>query len=480
MFSAKGCGVLREKIKSILLIFLVICSMVLTYRLWFGRPPLEEGTAPRYEYAYFTPLPPLSEIVRPQEIIFCGGEKPYLYRRGEEEYRRLWSSGQKILARMLDPEKMKRCSSEEFEEARETASFKLTYVFDPPFPLEFSSDRLAAMGISAQKITFLWGKDNRVIFVEGKDIYSLALPGEAWSQEVFLPAVVKPCLQLPPVLFLNVADESAEVPSGSDFDTVETTAETGAASVNNADDAGAEQVASYEIRVPGEIFVEEEGLTAAEIALEKEDLQREELVKAFFLDLSMARRIEERDGAFYFTNGEKGLRIYTSGLVEFTAPRLDSSLQQQMPYSLALQKGVENLSLYGGCPPATYLCAARENRNGYRLRWCRVTDGLVWEGENYGCEIVLNEQGVTIYRRNFPVAREGTAACLPFCPHEEALRQAIFLCRDKLPEKKATLLSLRPVYYLSAGKNLQAVPAWAVDLAETGVIYLHWTTLKQL
>lgn len=470
---------MREKFKSILLIFLVICSMALTYRLWFGRPPLEEGTAPRYEYAYFTPLPPLFEIVQPKEIIFCGGENPHLYRRGEEEYRRLWSSGQKILARELDPEKMKRCSSEELKAARETASFKLNYVFDPSFPLEFSSERLAATEISVQKITFLWGKDSRAIFMEGKDVYNLTLPEEAWQQDDLLPAVAKPCLQLPPVLVLNAA-EFAGGPGCSDFETVETPGGLGPATVKVAGDAGTEQAASYEIGVSGEIFVEEEGIMAAKISLEKENLQRDELVKAFFLDLSMARRIEEKDGAFYFTNGEKGLRLYASGLVEFTAPRLDSSLQQQVPYSLALQKGIENLSLYGGCPPAAYLCAARENRNGYRLYWCRVTDGLVWEGENTGCEIILNEQGVTFYRRNFPAAGEEDTARRPFCSYEDALRQALNLNRDKLPEQKATLLSLRPVYYLTAGKNGQAVPAWAVDFAETGVIYLHWLTLKPL
>ncbi|NLJ56801.1 MAG: hypothetical protein GX334_07115 [Firmicutes bacterium] len=471
---------MREKFKGILLIFLVMCSMGLTYRLWFGRPPLEEGTAPRYEYAYFTPLPPLSEVVRPKEIIFCGGEKPHLYRRGEEEYRRLWSRGRRTLAQVLDPEKMKRCSSEELEAAREKAAFKLVYAFDPPFPLEFSSERLATTGVDARVITFLWGKDSRAIFMEGNEIYGLPLPEEAWSQDEFLPTAVKPGLQLPPVLVLNVVDEQAGETGCNSFETAETPGETGSLSLGIAGNAGTAQGESYEIRVSGEIFIEEEGLTAAEIMLEKEDLQREELVKAFFLDLSMARRIEEKDGAFYYTNGEKGLRIYTSGLVEFTAPRLDSSLQQRMPYSQALQKGIENLSLYGGCPPSAYLCAARNSGNGYRLSWCQVTDGLVWVGENAGCEIVLNEQGVTFYRRNFPVAGAEIAARRPFRPYEDALRQAVCLYRDELPGKKATLLSLRPVYYLTAGKNGQAVPAWAVDFAETGVIYLHWSTLKPL
>lgn len=483
MLSEKGCCSLREKFKSTLLVFLILSSMALTYWLWFGRLPLEEGTAPRYEYAYFTPPPSLPEIVQPVEIVFFGEEQVHLFRRGEDEHRRLWAKGWQILARELDPEKMKRSSSDDLEAAWETASFKLVYSFDPSFPLEFISGRLAVLGMNTRKITFLWGKDSWAVFTEGEEILSLTLPGDAGLPDELLPARTNPCIQLPPVLVLSVAGEFAGETGDGDFQPAAEAPAPGElhpVSAASTDNVGSEPVENWEVKVSKEIFVEEDDLLAAEISLEKENIQRDELVKAFFLDLSMARRIEEKDGAFYFTNGEKGLRIYASGLVEFTAPRLESSLRQQMPYGLALQKGAESQSLYGGYLPDTYLCDARGTRNGYRFLWRRITGGLVWEGENTGCEILLDEQGVSFYQRNFLAAGEETATRWPFRSYEEALCQALSLHREHLPEKKATLLSLRPVYYLSEEKNEQAIPAWAVNFAETGVIYLHWSTLEPL
>lgn len=477
---------MQEKFKSTLLIILILSSLALTYWLWFGRPPLEEGTAPRYEYAYFTPPPSPSEIVQPAEIVFYKGEECHLFRRGEGEHRRLWVKGRQLLAKKMDPEKMKLCSPEDLEAAWEAAVCGLVYSFEPPFPLEFIGDQLLTNGIKARRITLLWGMEGDMVFVEGEDLYSLILLEETGIPEELLPERNKPSFQLPAVLTFNLtAGTAAGNDPGSPDSAVGEKGEPGEIPLVppvQTESAGPGIVENWEVRIPGEIFMEEEALFAGELLLEEEGLQRDELVKAFFLDLAMARCIEEKDGAFYFTNGEKGLRLYASGLVEFTAPRLESYLRQrqQLPYALALQKGAENQSLYGGYLPGTYLCAARADRNGYRLIWRRITDGLVWEGENAGCEIYLDEQGVSFYRRNFPVAGEETMVRQPYRPYQEALLQALSLQREKLPGKTATLLELKPVYYLSAEISRQAVPAWAVNFAETGVVYLHWSTLNPL
>ncbi len=456
--------------------------MLLTYRLWFGRPPLEEGTVPRYEYVYFTPPPSVSEIVQPAEIVFFGEEQMHLFRRGGEEYKRLWAQAWRILTQEADLEKVKRNSSNDLEAAWETASCKLVFSFQPLLPLEFISDRQVAGEIMIRKITFLRAKECCTVFLEGEEIFSLVFQDTGVMDEL-VPIKNNPCIQLPSALVFSGDDEPAGAMGGGDLREADGLLvggglhECSAAFTNNKVSQSAE---NWEISVPQEIFVERDDFLAAEISLEKENIQREELVKAFFLDLSLARRIEEKDGAVYFTNGEKGLRIYASGLVEFTAPRLESSFRQQLSYAQSLQKGAESQSLYGGFLPDTYLCDVRELRGGYRLIWRRILNSLVLEGENTGCEILLEGQGVSFLRRNFWLAGAEVTARQPFRSFEEALCRALFLQQERLQGKKATLLSLRPVYYLPAGSEERAIPAWAVGFAETGVIYLHWSTLEPL
>jgi len=211
-----------------------------------------------------------------------------------------------------------------------------------------------------------------------------------------------------------------------------------------------------------------------------EKIEWEQLVRAFFLDLSMARRIEERDGALYFTDGERGLRIYPSGLIEYTAPRLER-LYSSMSYSAALQKGAESQSLYGGWLSGTFLYAAREVEGGYRLLWRMAHEGLVLEGENTVSEMLINEQGVSFYRRNPYLFGGEVSERLPFRPYYEAVYRAFVASREQIKGEQATLLSLETVYYLPAGKRgNKAIPAWAVHFAEAGVIYLHWHTLELL
>jgi len=235
-----------------------------------------------------------------------------------------------------------------------------------------------------------------------------------------------------------------------------------------------------EIIAAADIYIPLEELRGAEFALEKEGLQQEELVRAFFLDLSMARRIEERDGAIFFTNGEKGLRIYPSGMLEYSAPQWERKAPS-ISYAAALQKATESQSLYGGWPAECFLDTAAKDEEGYRFIWRIVKEGLQLVGENIGSEMIINEQGVTFYRRFFFTFGQRLSEVAPFRPFEEALAQALFLNQQRFKDKKATLLSIRPVYFYQPLDNMEkAVPAWFIDFAETEPLYLHWRTLEPL
>ncbi len=463
-----------EKLKSLLLICLILLSMVLTYQLWFGRPPLEKGTVPRYEYAYFTPPPLLSEVVQPSEIIFLGQEDIYLFHRGEKEYLGLWGKGLQLLTERLEFENAKRVSKESKDDWLKTAPLTLVYNFNPPVPLECMARAPANLHMDLERIMFSWDEEHLDVFLEGEEIVCIPVKGVTDLQEDFFPVEKKPYMLLPSLLVLDVP---------GNVKIFENTVRTG----DFHGDIKMEQspgdldfLLNLKINVTADIYIPLEDIWAAEVSLRKEDLQREQLVRAFFLDLSMARRIEERDGALYFTNGEKGLRIYPSGLLEYTAPRLERT-QSTMSYSAALQKSAESQSLYGGWLPNTYLYEAKKVEGGYRFLWRSFQDGFVLEGENTGSEMLINEQGVSFYRRFFYTFGEEISERRPFRPYKEAIARALVLKKEQLKGEKVTLLSLKPVYYLPGGKKTEkAIPAWSVNFAETGVVYLHWHTLEPL
>ncbi len=234
------------------------------------------------------------------------------------------------------------------------------------------------------------------------------------------------------------------------------------------------------LQVKGNIIVPENKIWAAERSLGPENIDLDQLVRAFFIDTTMARRIEERDDALYFTDGERGLRIYASGLVEYAAPKLEQVLSR-IDYFTAVQKGAENLSLFGGWKSEAYLDNIERKSVGYALTWQLYDRGFRLAGENIGCTMIVNEQGVPYYQRKCPVIGEALFEKRPFRSYEDALYQAIMLEPEAYQDNRVTLLSLEPVYFIPGeAQQGKAIPAWHIHLQETGPVYLHWETLEQL
>jgi len=466
---------LREKVKSILLIVLIILSLFLTYMLWFGRPPLQEGVVPRYEYAYFTHPLSFSEIVQPTEIIYHEEDNLlHLYRRGNKDYIHLWDKGQDFLKKRLEIHNAKIISKEDVDGLVETFSSKLVYIFKPYFPLEFFIKTTLFADLEIERAIILWEEELAYVILEGQVNLLLTLSRAQELYEVLIPEGKNPHI------LLSVSNFTFEEGS-NDQDTQEEIIENESEDSENESESETvkesdEELDNWKIEVSGEIFIQESEIWAGELSLTTEKIDDEQLVRAFFFDLSMARRIEERDGALYFTNGEKGLRIYPSGRVEFAAPRLERVFSN-MSYGTALQKGAESQSLYGGWFPDTYLSEAIQLLGGYRFVWCTFHEGLPLEGENTGSEMVINEHGVSFYRRSFHIVSKEINERRPFRPYDEAIYHALSLNREYFKEHAPVLLSLEPIYYR---KNNKAIPAWAVQFDGLEIVYLHWVTLEPL
>lgn len=496
-----------EKFKTVLLLFLICLSLILTYQLWFDGSPLEEGIAPRYEHAYFTIPPTMPELLQPHSITFQSGDEVYCWRRGEKEGWSLWEEIYRLLSRELSLEGARRLNKDEKLGFLESCSSTLSLHFEPPVPPELISEKLALLALPIHNVRMIWMEEGFYVLLETEEIFIMELNyshGER-LQNMLYHLEGRLFEPLPPLVEISMTSDHLVPYSGESLPEDSTSGEESFSAemarteegndIGEGEKEGKERVKGIEgqeeeltgqhletwgITVSGHVLVPLDPVPAAEMALYKEKLDVEQLVRSFFVDLSMARRIEERDGALYFTDGERGLRIYPAGLVEYTAPRLER-LTSSISYGAALQKGAEHLSLYGGWLPGTFLAEARKVRGGYELRWQTSFEGLSLVGETVGSKMILNEQGVSYYRRNFHMFGERLSEIKPFISYREALALVIALKEENFTDNRATLLSLQPVYYLSAERyGLKAIPAWEVYFAETGKVYVKWCSLEIL
>lgn len=471
-----------ERFKTVFLTFLIALSILLTYRLWFGRPPLEKGTLPRYEYAYFTEIPHPSAIILPAETIFEHDDLRYVFPRGDHNTGELWEEAQRI---MLLPGKMIGTQIEKEESGRllTKSSFKIIYKFKPQLPPEFISEEFSSIPGLIREIIFLWDEEFLKIIVCGeKDLY-WQYPSQRGEglQERLLSLQGQP-YQLLPAVFKLLKVEDSGVGNWQVLAEVEDESYEAQGADNGQVQGGEDDnvLEKWKIHVDENIYLPEQEIWASELSLSKEEIDRNQLIRSFFYDLSMARRIEEQDGALYYTDGERGLRLYPSGLIEYMAPGLET-VKSNIPYLVSLQKGAEKQSLYGGWLPGTYLVEAEKTRGGYQLLWYNFHEGLFLKGKNIGSKMIVNEQGVPFYLRCFYLPGERVSEPRPFRPFEEALYQALKYNQESLQGKKVVLLTLEPVYYYDENKfSNKAIPAWSVKFAETEEVYLHWSSLEIL
>ena len=410
-----------ENIKTVALVFLVLLSMGLTYQMWFGDPSLKEGIMPKYEYAYFTEPCCLQDIVTPSKIIFLG-EEEHVFRRGDKEYMRLWEEGNSVLER-LEEQTLKRISDSEKEALLGTASSKIAFLFLTPLPVNFLMPGLTSLGLDIHRAVFILEEHYYYVILEGKDIFAGRIFMNLNEQLLnnLIPQRSCPHLCLPDVLTLNLLEfscleiqkEEGENPSDKTHIIADET-----------EDQRQEETSFFLELKNIYNYVPLKDFSAAEIILKKENVDKKQLVRAFFLDPSMARLIEERDGAVFFTDGEKGLRIYPDGLVEYTAPKLER-VSTPVSYSAALQKGAENLGFYGGWPSGVYLVRADKQSEGYRLFWETFYEGLPLKGMS-GSEMVINDQGVLFTNETLPIYRGGGRK-EGLRPFEEALSSCAYL-----------------------------------------------------
>ena len=112
--------------------------------------------------------------------------------------------------------------------------------------------------------------------------------------------------------------------------------------------------------------------------VKREPMPSERQIASFFNDFSVARKIQERDGAVIYTDGQRGLRIYSNGAIEYSYP-VGKDQKRDVGLYEALKLAVDFVNTQGGWPQGSYLDSFEvktgQSGNTYKFTFGIKTNG---------------------------------------------------------------------------------------------------------
>ena len=419
---------MKERAKSVLLCLLVLCSLILTYQLWFGQRPLETTAESDYEPVYFDETRPLSQMIHPQRIYIYREEKRYQVRRGEPGFDFFWEELSELLQEMAELDYYY-----DKEGLLDGAALFISMQFEPHLPLGPESIWLKSRrgGQLAGLEIWRWEERYWAKLEEAGGAAPLLLLPPGWAGRLaglydrFEPQPEQLCELLPAGEIMMVR-QTAVKPSES-------------------------------VCVPAAIS------RMKRYSLKKERLDEEALLKTFFINRNLVREIKEKDGGLIYTDGEQGLRLERG--LEYSHPQ-PGQKRGDLSYPAALLKVGKLLGYHGGWPNSLYLeNLERQERSGgsteglFRAQWRSYLDGFLLLGDN-GVEMTY-QHGLQSYRRNLYEHSQGSGAGVKVEGYQDALRAAVKSLQGK-GEQQLILEGLDLAYYL---EGTEAVPVWVVRLS---------------
>ncbi|HHX87240.1 MAG TPA: hypothetical protein GX693_03555, partial [Firmicutes bacterium] len=223
------------------------------------------------------------------------------------------------------------------------------------------------------------------------------------------------------------------------------------------------------LTVKGDLAVPISPVEMSEFYLQKESLDQERLVDAFFVDRSLVRKIQEKTGAVIYTDGAKGLRIKEA--VEFSDPVQEHSFTS-LSYLSALSTVSKHICSYGGWPEELRLqrlvrnSTGKERRPLYRAYWEYYRDGYPLVGPNQAVFSVFSSSGLVEYRRLIHVFQSPAEKSYQVAPYDKAIEASVEIYNERYEQAEHLTLEAIDLAYAESGLSYQpvAVPAWAIQL----------------
>lgn len=424
---------MKERLKSLLLVVLVLSSLFLTYQLWYGRNPVDEISEDVYERVYFEEPRPLEEAVAPRYLLlpFHGDKVAYLLRKGDPQYDILWNC---ISAILQDAG----CMDESRGEPAHDAELRITLVFDPALPAGqgspwlkgFTGDRVSEIGV--------WDCDETV-WITIRD------PDRPDFSTAFL--LHNRCASAVGELLAEFLPEEKHL--------------------HELLEPGALNLPGGQVVLDAPIYVPAGEPEMDEVLLREEQLDPEMLLRTFFVNRSLVRVIEERDGSLIFTDGEKALQLGFQ--LEYSHPQLAQD-PVSLSYSGALGAASKLLGYYGGWPDNLRLESLFPQQQNlseecYHAGWSYFFEGYPFFGKT-GVWMVFNDRGMVEYRRW--LFESFLSAGNPFnAPHyQQAIQAVLELMSPEEKESGSLVLEQAGLGYLVCKSSYQpvGVPVWEIGL----------------
>ncbi len=443
---------MKEKLKSLVLGLLVLASLTLSYALWYGSPPYEFSKPMASEPIHFSSSRSLQAMITPDRVVFHRGEGLYhVFTPGQELFQvgvNLFKNCLDALILMKPLEVMEAAGpdagenendaegEEEVGEHLPPAGIRLDFPY--PYPLEAPGQPPVDI---AQFFLSLEG-DEAWLKTPGGDYYALTLAGVGRDLLLrFDRAEGLPTYRL--------ADEEDLPPEAA-------------------------AVFTREVYLPeGEV-----GLPVQRWEQERLDVDR--LLKVFFIDMSLVRRIDEKDGAVIYTDGQKGVRIYPAGAVEYTAAVAREGLLSGSP---ALAMAGEIIALYGGWTAGLYLWTPpgpEPPESRQQLLFTPYAGGRPLISSEGGVSLSVSSRGVQSYFRNVMLpANEPQGepqGMLPLISAPEAFAKAVeYALQERVGMGPLRIQGFYPGYYLREplSEHKQAVTAWFLELEGLGLVVMN-------
>jgi hypothetical protein len=429
---------MRERIKSLILFLLVTTSVVLTGRLLFGLPALETAAPPAYEQLVFGELRPMAEHVLPH--LRLGEDEQWLVLAPwDEGHRDAWGI-------LLD---------------------LIRYADTPQTALLLEErDDLSAHAVFENPVQMGWWLPNALSadFYVTELAWFAAEPLIVWFREKGGSWYTSQLTRLPEDWETQLLESFAKGTDVRQFP---------------IEDWGPLTVAPEAM-----ILIPRELPELASYFLKQEELDYEKLLRSIFVSTAMIRRIEERDGAVIYTDGQRGLRLFDHGEVEYTSPKSEPGLEQ-MEVGQALRRSDQYLQLMGGWPQDLYIQSYSPQertiwniRQGdtYTITFKSVQRGVRLESSEPPIVLRFSDRGVIDYRRQLTLLDHPVGT--PQKMIDPLLASGEVAALLEISGVDVFLVQVYPAYYIGAWPKIQsaATPVWVFRFNNGQSIMIHGHT----